>query len=119
MPNKAYGRGRALEYQMKDKLEKQGYFVVRAAGSHGVADLVAIDYGPQNVDLVIKHLANRIDVQDNLEAHEILFISCKIPQYAPPAERKALLDAAARFGAIPMMTKKNPKGQWELQRLDT
>lgn len=98
MPNKAYGRGRALEYAMKDKLEKQGYFVVRAAGSHGVADLVAIKYYKLGA--------------------EILFISCKIPMYAPPAERKALLDAAARYGAVAMITKKNPKGQWELQRLD-
>lgn len=38
-----YNRGRAKEYYNKQKLEKQGYIVIRASGSHGFADLVAVD----------------------------------------------------------------------------
>lgn len=37
-----YCRGRNLEYRVKELFEKAGYVVVRAAGSKGVADLVAI-----------------------------------------------------------------------------
>jgi Holliday junction resolvase len=98
MPNRQYKRGRALEYLMKDKLEKQGYFVVRAAGSHGVADIMAI--------------------KSYSAGHEILFVSCKIPQYAPPAERRALVEAAVRCGAIPMMTVKDKAGTWKLERVE-
>lgn len=35
-------RGSAFERRVKRKLEKAGYFVVRAGGSQGAADLVAI-----------------------------------------------------------------------------
>jgi len=38
----SYIKGRHYEYLMKKKLEKEGYKVIRAAGSHGEWDLVAI-----------------------------------------------------------------------------
>jgi Holliday junction resolvase len=37
-----YHKGRRLEYQFKKLLEKQGYIVLRTAGSHGFADLIAV-----------------------------------------------------------------------------
>lgn len=43
MTNKRYNRGRRFEYRVKDYLIKKGYFVIRSAGSKGVADLVAIE----------------------------------------------------------------------------
>lgn len=43
MPNLKYKRGRAKEYRIKNSLEKQGLIVLRTAGSHGFADLIAID----------------------------------------------------------------------------
>ena len=39
-----YERGRAFEYRVKQFLEKQGYFVVRSAGSK-FPDLIAIKHG--------------------------------------------------------------------------
>jgi Holliday junction resolvase len=39
-----YERGRAFEYRVKQYLEKQGYFVVRSAGSH-FPDLIAVKHG--------------------------------------------------------------------------
>ena len=41
MPNKGYLKGRAFEYDMKKLLEREGYVVTRAAGSHGPHDLIA------------------------------------------------------------------------------
>lgn len=37
-----YRRGRRLEYQVKKDLESEGWTVLRTAGSHGFADLVAL-----------------------------------------------------------------------------
>ena len=41
----AYDNGRNLEYRVKTILEAAGWHVVRAAGSKGPADLVAIRHG--------------------------------------------------------------------------
>jgi len=38
-----YQRGRDTEYKVKKELEKEGYVVFRTAGSHGVADIIAIN----------------------------------------------------------------------------
>ena len=40
--NLNYKRSRLRENQLKKSLEKEGYYTVRAAGSKGIADLVAI-----------------------------------------------------------------------------
>ena len=42
MTNRNYARGVYLERQARDELVKQGYVVVRSAGSRGPMDLVAI-----------------------------------------------------------------------------
>ena len=36
-----YAKGRRFEYEVKKQLEKEGYYVIRAAGSHTKCDLVA------------------------------------------------------------------------------
>lgn len=43
MPNRNYLRGRAREYAIKKALESQGLICLRTAGSHGFADLIALD----------------------------------------------------------------------------
>lgn len=42
MPNLSYQRSRRREYQVKDQFEKDNWFAIRASGSHGIADVVAI-----------------------------------------------------------------------------
>lgn len=37
-----YRKGRKYEYYWKNKFENQGYIVLRTAGSHGFADLIAV-----------------------------------------------------------------------------
>lgn len=44
--NRNYLRSRARETSKKHELEKEGYFVIRAAGSKGFADLIAIRPSP-------------------------------------------------------------------------
>ncbi|MBT9252190.1 MAG: hypothetical protein KM296_00545 [Brockia lithotrophica] len=38
-----YRKGRNAEYAVKRKLEKEGYIVIRSAGSHSPADLIAVN----------------------------------------------------------------------------
>lgn len=45
MPNPRYRAGRDLEYAIANDLEANGYHVIRAAGSHGLADLIAFKPG--------------------------------------------------------------------------
>ena len=43
MPNKNYIAGRTLEYQVMDSYRKRGWLVFRSAGSHGPADVIAVE----------------------------------------------------------------------------
>lgn len=42
MPNKNYLAGRRMEWERKKYWESNGFIVLRTAGSHGFADLIAI-----------------------------------------------------------------------------
>lgn len=42
MTNFNYRKGRAKEYRIAKRLQKDGYITIRSAGSHSFADLVAI-----------------------------------------------------------------------------
>jgi Holliday junction resolvase len=61
-----YHRGVEREHYIKKKLEKQGYFVIRSAGSHSPVDLVALKKG------------------------EIRLIQSKKSKYVRPAEKKKI-----------------------------
>lgn len=80
------GRGDYLEHQTRDALAAYGWFIVRAGGSLGAADLVALRAGKRPLLVQCKVLGRgrkwpRID----------------------PAERQALWDAAAQAGARPII----------------
>ena len=68
MPNKNYVKGVKKEYKIKKQFEMKGYTVLRTAGSHGFADLIAID----------------------LKLKRILFIQCKPDNYSKSKEKKLL-----------------------------
>ena len=44
--NRNYHRGRQKEYELKERLEKEGFIVFRTSGSHGVCDLIAVKPRP-------------------------------------------------------------------------
>jgi Holliday junction resolvase len=69
-------RGDYFERQARDALQARGWYVVRSAGSLGIADLVALRVGSTP-----------------------MLVSCKLSGRIGPAERLALLDTAATSGA--------------------
>jgi Holliday junction resolvase len=81
-----YQLGRALEYRVRDQLQADGYFVIRAAASKGPADLVAI------------------------KPPQILLVQCKRSGTLPPAEWNQLYDIADSLGAIAVMAVKGLRG---------
>jgi len=74
LPNKNYQKGRSKEYKIKKILEREGYIVLRTAGSHGFADLVAI----------------------SKEERLIRFIQCK-PDDFPKSEENKLMEENSDF----------------------
>jgi Holliday junction resolvase len=81
-----YRLGRDLEYRVKQLLELDGYWVMRAAASKGTADLAAIKPG------------------------QVLLVQCKRSGALPPAEWNELYDLAARLGAVPLMARRGARG---------
>ena len=83
-----YRNGYELERAAKQLLEQAGYFVVRAGGSKGAADLVAL------------HGYN-----------DTLLIQCKLDGYVPPGERKALFDLAEELGVQELIASWHKEGR--------
>lgn len=87
--------GHARERQVKKLLEEEGWFVIRAPGSLGVADLVAIRK--------LKVSLEGTPVKASLTT--VRFIECKANEKGGPymnfrpEDRQALIDAAEKAGA--------------------
>jgi Holliday junction resolvase len=71
MPNKAYQSGRRFEYRIKNYLVDKGYFVIRSAGSHGIADLVAINHSGKVFLLQCKAGGGHINKQEVIKLTRI------------------------------------------------
>lgn len=91
MPNKNYNNGRAKEYRIKKKLEKENWFVLRSAGSHTKIDLIAI--------MGVTTEAYPQKKPFRAESPIIRFIQCK-PKggYLNPKERKEKLELERKLG---------------------
>lgn len=93
--------GSAFEHRVKDALEAAGWFVVRAAGSHGVADLIAI--GPSLTICTFHGDAVRTGPR-------VIMVQCKRGYQCPPDEWNGLYDAAAKYDAAPVLAYKVKRG---------
>ena len=82
-----YRRGADLERAAKRYLEDNGYYVIKSAGSKGVADLVAIKPG------------------------ETLYVQCKLDGYLLPDERVRFRQAALKSGAVPLVARWTKNGR--------
>ena len=80
MPNNNYKAGYRLELSTKKKWEKNGYYVIRSAGSHGIADLVALCAGSSGNPMVY-------------------LIQCKTKGKISLQDREALKNTASGIGA--------------------
>lgn len=94
--NPNYRRGRSFEHRVKARLEKLGYFVVRAAGSKGVADLVAVS--PEHT----------------------LLVQCTTSEESKSQEyRRNFLNVALECGGVPVLVwKEYDYGKLHWLRLD-
>lgn len=73
-----YKRGANFERAAKKKLEELGFFVVRAAGSHGVADLIAFHPEPSS-------------------SLRPMLIQCKLTGKLGPKEKERLISICKRY----------------------
>lgn len=76
MATKSYEKGRNYEYYLMNKLEKAGFFVVRSAGSHGVFDLIAVDFNGTVYGIQVKK--NGYLQKSDIEMMKQLYRSYKI-----------------------------------------
>jgi len=86
--NRHYVKGRSFEYKVRNYLLDRGYWVIRAAGSKGCADLVAL--APAHY------------------THRILMISCKTAGIFPSEEKLDLYKEAKRVDALPLLAEPQP-----------
>jgi len=89
-------RGDYFERQTKAALMRHGWVVFRVAGSLGPADLVALRAGKRP-----------------------LFIACKVTPRIDPGERRALIEAAEKAGARPLMAYRSKRGHVDLWTVHT
>lgn len=87
-----YAKGRALEYECKRVLEELGYVVIRSAGSHTPADLVACRNG------------------------KFAFIQVQADSHLPRQKESALKAFAKRAGAVAYFAYKR-RGSWFFRRI--
>jgi len=93
-----YARGANFERQVKRDLEGRGYLVIRAAGSHGIMDLVAFK-------------ARWTD------EGAIWFIQAKLNGKLSPAERKELFESALSRNAWAVIVSRPKRGKILYERL--
>lgn len=87
-----YERGRRFEYRTRDALIKRGaVYVVRAAGSHTRADLVAL-FDPR-------------------DTRQPWLVQCKRDGTLPYHERQELTDIAWKTGARPVLAQAGKNGR--------
>lgn len=88
-------RGSTFERDVKKDMERLGWFVVRAAGSHGHADLLAVS------------------------PDEVAFVQAKLggPGAFAPAEWNELFRVALRYGGVPVVVHRPKRGKLEYLRM--
>ena len=87
-----YTRGRAFEYRVRDDLRARGCLVVRAAGSKGKVDLLAV-----------------LPLTDE-NPGEILLVQCKATGWGTPSERAELCRLAEVYGGRAILASKGEPG---------
>jgi len=80
MVNKKYQAGRRFEYAVKKYLEGKGYIVLRTAGSHGFADLVAL--GNSEILFIQCKYGTKPTKKDREKLHDIFYTRLEYSTYS-------------------------------------
>jgi Holliday junction resolvase len=76
-------RDSGFEYRVVDKYQKMGWQVIRSAGSHGIADLIAYKSGEKDHLIQCKNVkSKRIWKREKIELIEHCKIHDKVPIWA-------------------------------------
>jgi len=94
-----YSRGANFEREVRQFLSEDGWFVMRAAGSKGVVDLVAL-----------RERGNVLRVR---------LISCKLNGYVPPAEREQLRKLKEELPHAEVLIARKENGSVVFERVET
>jgi Holliday junction resolvase len=86
-----YNRGRAFEYKVRDLFRESGYYVIRSAGSKGIADLVAIKN------------------ESGWSMNETCFIQCKKSGKLNGIEKKDMIDLCSKLAVTPILARYKEK----------
>lgn len=87
-----YQRGSRFEAAIRADLESDGYWTIRAAGSHGLADVIATKPG------------------------EVLAVQAKLG-VMPHGEWNALFRLCAEFGMVPLVADRPKRGAIRYRRI--
>lgn len=110
-----YRRGADFERKVKAALEAQGaVYVVRAAGSHGPADLIAF-YGLRYGEVV--PAVGTLPFKTFALAPHIEFVQAKRNGQMSRADQWALVELAHQCGAVPVLAYQGPRGKPVLFRV--
>jgi len=97
MSRSNYKRGYAFELRVRKFLESIGFFVIRSAGSHGVADLLAFKRG---------------------ESKRPLMIQCKTDGNISSNERKELWNIAQECNCDAVIASKDKQKKIKLELME-
>jgi len=97
-----YERGRAFEYRTRDKLKEWGAgYVMRAAGSHTKADLIAL-WPQESLEVVGMPVS---------AGERPWLVQCKRDGKLPKSEAQELLGIAEAVGALAWMARAGKNGR--------
>lgn len=86
--NRNYVKGRTFEYKIATVFKRKGYYVVRAAGSHGPADLVAVKKGLRPVFIQCKKGTGSVDMEEHNMLFRAALVAGAVPIIASSEDRK-------------------------------
>jgi Holliday junction resolvase len=88
MANAKYVKGRTFEYKIATIFRRKGYYVVRAAGSHGPADLVAVKRKQRVIFIQCKKGTGGVDMEEHNKLFRSALEAGAIPVIASAEDRK-------------------------------
>jgi Holliday junction resolvase len=91
VPNANYNRGAAFERRVKVFFEAEGWYAIRAAGSKGAADVVALRFGRRPALIACRPITNKPNPEEMARLEKCAEIADAYPLVALSRGRKPWL----------------------------